>query len=288
MTTTKTAQLPQGPIQYIEHGRGQPIVFVHGLMVDNKIWQPLLAELGSQLHCIMPDWPLGAHSMAMHPEADLSVPGMARLMADFIELLDLRDVILVGNDTGGALAQIVCAQFPERISRLVLTTCDAYDVFPPAAFFALKWLGYVPPLARLTVQSLYHVSSLRKLPFAFGDLTDGPLDDALVDRWLTPARTDDGVHRDVCKFLRTLSNRYTRQAGVALTHFDKPVLLLWSTRCRHFPKRLAERFQRELPNTELHWIDSAGVLLSLEYARLLADYINAFVAIEATPARGAA
>lgn len=288
MTPSKIVQLPQGSIQYIEHGQGQPVVFVHGLMVDNKIWQPLPAELGPQLRCILPNWPLGAHSMAMHADADLSVPGVVRLIADFIAALDLHEVVLVGNDTGGALAQMVCARFPERISRLVLTTCDAYDVFPPPAFAALKWLGHIPPLARLTVQSLYHVSTLRKLPFAFGDLTDGPLDNALIDEWLTPARMDDGVHRDTCKFLRTLSNRYTQQAGAALRHFDKPVLLLWSSRCRHFPKRLAERFQRELSNVELHWIDSAGVLLSLEYAQLVGERIRAFVEIEAGTRRGAA
>jgi len=285
MSQSKIIQLPQGPIQYIEHGHGQVVVFVHGLMVDNKLWQPLLAEIGQGLRCILPNLPLGAHSVAMHPQANLSVAGMAQLVADFIEALDLHDVILVGNDTGGALAQIVCARFPERISRLVLTTCDAYEVFPPPAFAVLKLLGFVPALAWLTVQLLHHIAPLRRLPFAFGDLTDGPLDDALIEHWLTPPRKNAGVRRDVSKFLRTLSNRYTQEAGAALQRFDKPVLLLWSTRCRHFPKRLAERFQKELPNAELHWIDSAGVFLSLEYARRVAEHIRAFAAVEAEPGR---
>lgn len=278
MSPLKTLQLPQGPVQYLEWGQGQPIVFVHGLMVDNQLWQPVVAELSQGLRCIVPNWPLGAHALPMAPTADLSVMGMTRLIADLMDALDLRDVILVGNDTGGALAQMVCAHFPERIASVVLTTCDAYDAFPPPAFAFLKWLGHAPPLAWLIAQLMHHVPPLRRLPFAFGGLTDGPLDDALIAHWLRPMRTDAGVRRDVCKFLRTLSNRYTQDAGDALRRLNKPVLLLWSTESRHFPRRLAERMQREWSNTELFWIDSAGVFLSLEYAQQLASHIKRFSA----------
>lgn len=288
MHQLKTIQLPQGPVLYLECAQGQPIVFVHGLLVDNQLWQPIVPELSQGLRCILPNWPLGAHATPMKPEADLSVPGMVRLIADFLAELDLHDVILVGNDTGGALAQMVCAQFPERISRLVLTTCDAYDVFPPPAFAFLKWMGHAPALAWLTAQLMHHVPPLRRLPIAFGDLTDEPLDDKLIEQWLRPMRTHAGVRQDVCKFLRTLSNHYTLDAGVDLQRFDKPVLLLWSTRCRHFPRRLAERFQRELVNTQLHWIDSAGVFLSLEYAQQVADKIKSFTATDTKPLKAAA
>jgi len=280
MPQLKILQLPQGPVQYIEEGRGQSIVFVHGLLVDNKLWQPVASELSLGLRCILPNWPLGAHAMPMKPEADLSVPGMVRLIADFIAELDLHDIILVGNDSGGALAQMVCAQFPERISRLVLTTCDAYDVFPPPAFAYLKWLGHAPVLAWLSAQCMHHVPFLRNLPFAFGDLTDAALAPELIEHWLRPMRTEAGVRRDVCKFVRTLSNHYTLEAGLALQHFGKPVLLLWSTRCRHFPRRLAERFQRELGSAELKWIDSAGVFLSLEYVQQVVDKVRQFTAVE--------
>jgi pimeloyl-ACP methyl ester carboxylesterase len=178
MLPLKTLQLPQGPVQYLERGRGQPIVFVHGLLVDNKLWQPIVAELSQGLRCIAPNWPLGAHAVPMAPTADLSVMGMTRLIADLMTALDLRDVILVGNDTGGALAQMVCAHFPERIASVVLTTCDAYDVFPPPAFAFLRWLGHSRSLAWLTAQLMHHVPPLRRLPFSFGGLTDGQLDDS--------------------------------------------------------------------------------------------------------------
>lgn len=276
MSSLKTIHLPQGPLQYLDQGRGQPIVFVHGLLADHQLWVPLLPDLGQVARCIVPNWPLGAHAKAMKSDADLSVPGVARLIADFIAALDLRDVTLVGNDSGGALVQMVCARYPERIGRAVLTTCDAYDVFPPPAFATLKWWGHVPGLAWVSAQLLHHVPVLRRLPIAFGDLTDEPLADDLIEHWLRPLRKDAGVRRDVRKFLCSVSTRFTEEAGFALQGFNRPVLLLWSTRCRHFPKRLAERFLRELPHAELQWVDSAGVFLSLEHAGQVADSIRRF------------
>ncbi|MDI1259130.1 alpha/beta hydrolase [Aquabacterium sp.] len=276
MSSLKTIHLPQGPLQYLDQGRGQPIVFVHGLLADHQLWLPLLPDLGQGVRCIFPNWPLGAHAKAMKPDADLSVPGVARLIADFIAALDLRDVTLVGNDSGGALVQMVCARHPERIGRAVLTTCDAYDVFPPPAFATLKWWGHVPGLAWVSAQLLHHVPVLRRLPIAFGDLTEGPLADDLIEHWLQPLRKDAGVRRDVRKFLRSVSTRFTEEAGFALQGFNRPVLLLWSTRCRHFPKRLAERLLSELPHAELQWVDSAGVFLSLEHAGQVADNIRRF------------
>lgn len=276
MASLKTIHLPQGPLQYLEQGSGQPIVFVHGLLADHQLWVPLLPDLGQSARCILPNWPLGAHAMAMKPDADLSVPGVARLIADFIAALDLQDVTLVGNDSGGALVQMVCARHPERIGRVVLTTCDAYDVFPPPAFATLKWWGHIPGLAWASAQLLHHVPVLRRLPIAFGDLTDAPLADGLIEHWLRPLRKDAGVRRDVRKFLRSVSTRFTEEAGFALRGFNRPVLLLWSTHCRHFPKRLAERLLRELPNARLQWIDSAGVFLSLDHAGQVAGSIRRF------------
>jgi len=278
MTRLKTLRLPQGPVQYLEQGQGQAMVFVHGLMVDHTLWQPLVAELGPGMRCIVPNWPLGAHAMPMAPSADLSVPGVARLIADFLVALDLHDVILVGNDSGGALVQMVCAQMPERIARVVLTTCDAYDVFPPSAFTYLKWLGHAPGLTWLSAQLMHLVPMLGRLPWVFGDLTDAPLDRDLMAHWLRPMRTNAQVRRDVCKFARSLSNRHTLDAGAAMRRFGKPVLVLWSARSRHFPRRLAERMQQEWPHTELIWIDSPGVFLSLAHAQELASHIQRFCA----------
>lgn len=275
-----SVSLSAGSLLYRDVGSGPPVVFVHGLMVDGRIWDPVLPLLAKSMRCIVPDWPQGAHKRPMQADADLSVPGLADLIADFIEALDLHDVTLVGNDTGGALSQLVCARRPQRIARLVLTTCDAYEVFPPPTFAILKALGRVPGLVWLTSQALHLLPVLRRLPFTYGDLTDAPLDGALVAQWIAPLRQQPGVRRDLRKILRSLSAHHTLAAATELRSFQRPALLLWSTRCHHFPEHLAQRLHRDLPRAELQWLDSAGVFLSLDHGSAVARRIAAFVAAD--------
>ena len=130
----KSVRLPQGTIRYRERGRGTPIVFVHGVLANGDLWRDVVPRLAETHRCITPDWPLGSHEVPMEATADLSTPGLARLVADFLAALDLRDVTLVANDTGGAVCQLVVTSHPERIARLVLTSCDAFEVFPPRPF----------------------------------------------------------------------------------------------------------------------------------------------------------
>ena len=122
-------ELPQGQIRYRDSGAGRPLVFVHGLLVDGLLWRKVTPLLDGEFRCIAPDWPLGSHRVALAPSADRSPHGMARLIADFLEKLELEDVTLVANDTGGAIAQLLVTERPERIGRLVLTPCDCYENF---------------------------------------------------------------------------------------------------------------------------------------------------------------
>ncbi|MGN6557352.1 MAG: alpha/beta fold hydrolase, partial [Solirubrobacterales bacterium] len=127
----KEVQLQAGPIRYREAGEGKPVVFVHGFLVDSRLWKGVVGRLSDRYRCLAPDWPLGAQQTPMNPDADLSPPGIARLIADFLERLDLEDVTIVGNDSGGAMSQVLVTTYPERISRLVLTNCDTHENFPP-------------------------------------------------------------------------------------------------------------------------------------------------------------
>ena len=135
--------LPAGTIRYRESGEGSPIVFVHGYLVDGRLWSGVVDALSDRHRCLAPDWPLAAQRIAMNPDADLSPPGIAAIIAGFLEALDLEDVTIVGNDSGGAMSQVLVTRHPERIGRLVLTNCDCYENFPPGIFKAL------PPLAAL-------------------------------------------------------------------------------------------------------------------------------------------
>src|SRR5688500_14512374 len=111
----KQVQLTQGTIEYRERGTGEPIVFVHGALVNADLWRKVVPQLAKDFRCIAPDLPLGAHTLPMPAGADTSPPGVAKLIADFIAALDLDNVTLVGNDTGGAICQLVVTNHPERI-----------------------------------------------------------------------------------------------------------------------------------------------------------------------------
>src|SRR5919204_4812144 len=148
------ANLSQGTINYRKSGEGPPVVFVHGLLVDGRLWRKVTPLLEDRFRCIVPDLPLGSHTRPMSPDADLSPLGLARVVADFLEELNLEDVILVGNDTGGAISQITAANHPERIGRLLLTNCDAFENFLPPAFRPMQWAARVPPVLTGVMQGM--------------------------------------------------------------------------------------------------------------------------------------
>ena len=134
MIRSEEVELSQGRIRYRDIGEGEPIVFVHGYLVDSQLWSDTAEQLATSHRYLLPDWPLGAHRTAMNENADLSPPGIANLIADFMEALDLSGVTIVGNDSGGAMSQVLVTRRPERVGRLVLTNCDTYDNFPPSIF----------------------------------------------------------------------------------------------------------------------------------------------------------
>src|SRR5438445_13019107 len=103
MDAAQTIQLSAGPLRYVDRGSGPPVVFVHGLLVDGRLWRKVTPLLEGRVRCIVPDWPLGSHANPMNADADLTPRGVARLIDNFLEALELRDVTLVGNDTGGAI-----------------------------------------------------------------------------------------------------------------------------------------------------------------------------------------
>ncbi len=136
----KRLKLPQGTLHYFERGSGTPIVFVHGLLVNANLWRKVVPRLAPDFRCVALELPLGSHLEPMRADADLEPPALADLIAGAIEAIGLEDVTLVGNDTGGALCQLVVTRRPERIARLVLTSCDYRDAFPPRLFSYFKLL----------------------------------------------------------------------------------------------------------------------------------------------------
>src|SRR6266516_7467533 len=175
----------------------------------------------------------------MKPDADLSPPGLARLIDDFMAALELDGVTLNGNDTGGALCQLVATRHRDRLGRLILTNCDAYENFLPPAFRYLQVAARLPgglwPMAK-TIR----FNAVRRAPIAYGWLTKRRIDDALLDRWTEPIRTDAAIRRDAAKLLGGISKRYTLEAAQRLREFDRPTLLAWGRDDRFFKPSYAQ------------------------------------------------
>ena len=273
----REVKLPQGTIRYRERGEGEPIVFVHGLLVNGDLWRKVVPLLADRYRCITPDWPLGSHEVPVDASADLSTPGLAALVADFMAALDLRDVTLVGNDTGGAICQLVVTNHPERIGRLVLTSCDAFERYPPPPFdVLLKWLPRIPGGVYLTAQS-QRFRFMRRQPTAFGLVIRGELDDELARSFTEPARISAGVRADVARLLNGVSNAHTIEAAERLPGFDRPVLLAWGGDDRLFPLELAKRLAARFPNARLEVVPNARTFVPIDEPARLAALILDFL-----------
>ncbi len=270
--------LSQGTIRYLDVGSGPPVVFVHGFLVNHELWLPVIDLLSESHRCIAPDWPLGAHSSPMHADADLSPPGIAQLIAEFVRALDLDDVTIVGNDSGGAVCQLVAADHCDSIARLVLTNCDALEVFPPAGFGYLKWLVRTPGAMYALAQAMYRIPMLRRAKTAFGALTKQPLSDAQLERWTKPIATLRGVRRDATKFGLGVDNKLTLAVAERLQQFQGSTLLLWGEDDPFFTLDLATRLQTRFADARLQPIANATVFSPLDQPQQVAAGIARFIA----------
>ena len=270
--------LPAGTITYRETGPadGQVVVFVHGFLVDDGLWSDVperLAERG--FRCLTPTWPLGAHRAPMRPDADLSPRGIARLVASFLEALDLHDVVLVGNDTGGAVCQLLLDEDSSRVGRLVLTPCDAFEEFPPAPFNTMFRLARSAAVGRALLQPM-RIPWVRTGPLCFGSLTHRRLTAGETKPWVSPYLASAGVRSDVARFARAWTGHELVDAARWLAGFDRPVLVVAGRRDGVFGPSLAGRLVVSFPQARLVEVDDAGAFLPLDQPIRLADEIAAF------------
>jgi pimeloyl-ACP methyl ester carboxylesterase len=267
--------LQQGTIRYRDEGTGPTLFFVHGALVDGRLWEPVVDRLRDRFRCVVPDLPLGSHELPLKAHADLSPHGLAALVAQIIEALDLEDVTLIGNDTGGALCQLLVVAEPERIGRLVLTDCDAFEDFPPKAFKPLVAAAKIPGALRAMLQPM-RAKSARRLPLAYGWLTKRPIPDDVMDGWTLRALQDPGIMADLRKALAGLSPDVLLDNSPKLTSFDKPVLLVWSREDKFFKIENAHRLAAVFPNARVEELTDAYAFVSWDQPDRVAELIGAF------------
>jgi pimeloyl-ACP methyl ester carboxylesterase len=276
--TAKSVWLSRAKIDYRERGEGPVVVFIHGLLVNADLWRkvvPAVAAAGNR--CIAPDLPLGAHSTPV-PGVDLSPPGVADLIGEFLDTLDVRDVTIVANNTGGALTQLLMVRQPERIARVVLTPSDCFEHFLPPLFMPLTRLARVPGALWLLMQAT-RLRAVQRLPVAFGWVAKRLPPKEVARSFTKPARRAE-IRDDLRRFLVTIDNRHTIDAAEKLPAFTKPVLLAWAEEDKLFPIDLAHRLAKVLPNASVTAIADSYTFIPEDQPVELAKLITWFIAAE--------
>lgn len=266
--------LSQGTIHYRDDGSGEPLVFVHGLLVDGRLWQRVTPSLAESYRCIAPDWPLGAHRSALRPGTDRTPRGIAHLIADFLEALELERVTIVANDTGGAISQILASERPERLRGLVLTNCDCLENFLPPVIRPLQWLAYVPGAYSVLARAA-RSPRVRRSPLGFGMLTHRPIADQLTAEWLAPLE-QRAIRADVLATIKAIHKRDTLAAAARLSEHPLPLLLAWAPDDLVFPMRYAERLAAMIPGARLERIPDSRAFVPLDQPERLAELVGRF------------
>ena len=248
-----------------------PVLFVHGILVDNRLWIEVAERLARQsFRCFLPNWPLGSHIIPVNDGADLSPRGVATMIHDFIASLGLSDVTLVGNDTGGGLCQLLIDAYPDDVGRVVLTNCDAFDKFPPFPF-TMVFAMLRGPKSIKTLFATMRIKALRHSPLGFGLLVKP--DPALTASWLAPCRNDTRICRDLATLLRHVARTDLTDVSTRLPRFTKPVTVVWGQRDRCFTPALGRRLAALFPNSTMVEVPGARTFVALDDPAAVVDAI---------------
>jgi pimeloyl-ACP methyl ester carboxylesterase len=271
--------LSAGPIEYEDTGGDGPvIVFLHGLTMDGSLWRKVVPGLSPDYHCVVPTLPLGGHRKPMKPDADLSLLAMVRLVAEFLEALDLRDVTLVGNDWGGAQL-LISEGRAERVGRLVLVACEAFDNYPPGATARMLGLAAKVPGGLTTMLQPLRFRSLRSLPGAWGWMSKRPLPDDIMDAWFRPVLTSREIRRDLRKYAGSVPpKKVLLQWAERQRAFEGPVLVVWAPEDRIMPREHGPRLAGLFPRGRLVEIPDSYTLIPEDQPAKLTGHISRFLA----------
>jgi pimeloyl-ACP methyl ester carboxylesterase len=275
-----TVTLNAGTIHYETAGPsdGRPVVFIHGYTMGSSLWRPLTERLAARgFSCLAPTWPLGAHTDPMLDDTELTMESVAAIVGELLDRLALEDVVLVGNDTGGAIAQLVATSTPDRLGALVLTSCDAFEHFPPPILKPFIAAAKAGPAYDVALQPLRTKFGRDR---GFGALAHADIDD-LVTAWVEPALTNRRVRKDLRRLTASLHQETTVRAASLLPSFTKPALVAWSADDVFFPREDGERLAEALPNARLEVIEDARTFSMIDQPDRLAELIGEFARVGA-------
>jgi pimeloyl-ACP methyl ester carboxylesterase len=248
-----------------------PVLFIHGILVDHRLWMKAAEELARNgFRCILPDLPLGSHRIPVDGSVALTPSTVADMIHEFIGVLNLRDVTLVGNDTGGGLCQLVVDAHPDDVGRLVLTNCDAFEKFPPFPFNAVFATMRGPRSIGL-LSKLMKFSALRHSPLGYGLLLQ--TDDGLTESWVEPMSTDPRIAANLATLLRGVAAMDLTDVATRLPRFAKPVTIVWGMADRCFTPALGRRLAALFPNVAWVEVPGARTFVALDAPAAVVDAI---------------
>jgi pimeloyl-ACP methyl ester carboxylesterase len=262
-----------GVLRVHVRGNGESLLLLHGFFANSNLWRDVVPLLAGEYRCITPDLPMGFHAHAMDRGADLSLPGLARLLSETMTALGVRRATVVGNDVGGALAQVFAAEHPDRVERLVLTPCDSFWNCPAHLLKPLRWACFLPGSVRLGA-FLFRSPLLRRLAHRCSAKRRVP-DDVLLATF-APAMTSAAVRRDLAAFVRALRPRDTLRAARVLPELGCPAAVVW-TRTLWFPMAHARRLAQLLGGW-LHVVDDSGAFVPEDRPEEVAELIHRLIA----------
>jgi pimeloyl-ACP methyl ester carboxylesterase len=273
--------LSVGTIEYDDTGGDGPIVVLcGGLAIGRSLWDGVVAVVRDDMRCVVPALPWGAHRIPMRPDADLTMRGQAAILGEFLDALDLREVTLVENDT--AMSHVLCAGGCDRVARLVITSCEAFDNYPPGLpGKAIGLAAKLPGGVFIATQQL-RLHWFRRSRLGFGWMAKRPIPHDELDRWFEPLLTQREIRRDLRKYAGNLDRKVLVEAAEGLRGFDRPALVVWATEDRVMPPQHGRRLAELLPQGRLVELDDSYTLIPLDQPHALAREIRTF--IRETPA----
>ncbi|MGW4534043.1 alpha/beta fold hydrolase [Nocardia sp. NPDC004340] len=272
-----TVELSVGRVHYAERGAGPAVVLLHGLLMNHTVWDEVIGKLPPGFRYVLPDLPLGAHPEPLRADADLSMRGLNQLLAEFLTALDLRDVTLVHSDWGGGLF-LTAYGLDERVGRLIVLPCEAFDNFPPGLPGKTAVVACALPGGVTLALRQLRVSWLRATPVMFGWMARRPIDDDLVRGWTEPGLRDKRIRRDLLGYARSPRSKAEYIANTeALRDFPGDALILWSSAGKVMPREHGRRLAELIPKARLLELDDAYVLSMLDRPDAVAEAMSAFL-----------
>jgi pimeloyl-ACP methyl ester carboxylesterase len=265
--TTFEAQwvdVPMGRIRVRSAGTGPALMFTHGLLVDGRIWDQVARAVADKgFTVLLPDLPLGAHTVPVKDRSILTTKAVAECLFAIADRLGIDRFSVLGFDTGGAISQVAAASRPERIERLALMSCDAFEHYPPMLIKPFKWAALWAPAMSLVLKTLSD-NKYQHVPLPLGLVAKHKIDQSLVSAWSEPSSTNADIRADLVAFIKQMSSVDTLAAAEKLRHFAGPSMVMWSRQEKVFPRKDAQRLTELLPGCQLRWIDDAYTFASLD------------------------